>query len=98
MSRKSIQARQRAATQARMGVRTQTIAQTKPSVRTEMAVQAPKGHSHKVEVPKVRGKAFATWLILILVMNPLVICLSGVTLVVYIMQHQPASLYWSVIA
>ncbi len=102
MSHKSTQARQKAATQAKLGVRTQTIAPTKPSVRTEMTVQARpqvlKEHSHKVEVPKVRGWAFTTWLILLLVANALTICLSGVTLVVYIMQHQPTSLYWSVIA
>lgn len=100
MSRKSAQARQKATAQAKAGVRPPTTVQTRPTVRPEVArkgrSQAAQEQSHKAS--KARGGALTTWLIIVLVMNALTICLTGITLVMNLISHQPLSVYWSVIA
>jgi hypothetical protein len=60
--------------------------------------QVSEARNHKVEMPKVRGGAFTTWLVLVLVANTLVICFSAITLVGSIILHLPFLTYWSALA
>lgn len=95
MSRKTAQARKKAALLAQRSARTETVVPTKPSVHSETVVhvrpKVPKEYGRKMETPKVRGWVLTTWLVSVLVGNTLFTCLSGVELIAGIVLHQPAS-------